>query len=154
MSGRNEVTLLELRRAIRTATLLAEKNLYREALLILKAIYAGADPSPTPDGLSLYGLCLALADKKTKAGIALCEQAMKQQPYESSHWLHLIAIYRAIGSRKRMVELLDEALHSFPEEPKLQALRDQLGYRRRNPIPLLGRDNPLNSLFGKMMRRR
>jgi hypothetical protein len=147
MSGSQEVHT-----AIRMAAAAVERQDYKTAFRLLQAIYqtGGAPPA---EGLSLYGLCVAVVEKKTKAGIEHCNRAIERESYDSRHRVNLIKLYLAIGSRRKAVEVLERGLASTPDDDALIAMRDRMGYRHHNPIPFLDRDNPLNQLLGRKRRK-
>ncbi|HXG57453.1 MAG TPA: tetratricopeptide repeat protein [Thermoanaerobaculia bacterium] len=138
--------------AIRMASAAADRGEFDSAIHLLRAVYEERDAPP--DGLSLYGLCLALREKKTKQGIEYCRKAIDLQPYDARHRVNLIKIYLLNGSRKKAVEVLEEGMRQLPEDRLLMKMRDEMKYRRRAAIPFLSRNHPLNEMLGKMRRGR
>lgn len=137
--------------AIRTAMAAADRGDFATALRVLRAVYEEQD-APA-DGLSLFGLCLALVEKKTKPGIELCKRAIDLQSYDARHRVNLIRIYLAQNSRRKAVEVLEEGLRQLPDDSALLKMRVEMKYRQRSAIPFLKRDNPLNAFLGKMRRK-
>ena len=145
---------IDARSLIRAAEAAASRGEYDKALRVLHRLY-GSDASSVPaDGLSLYGYCLARIENRTKLGIECCTLAIQKQPYESRHRVNLVQIYLAAGSRRKAVDVLEQAMRQLADDPAILAIRDSMGYRRRSTFPFLRRDHPLNVMIGKLRRRR
>lgn len=142
----------QLSAALRQGIDATQRGDYAAALRVLSPIYT--DPTVSlPLGLSYYGLCLAKAERKYNAAIKACQSAIEQQFYDSRHYVNLIRVYLAAGSRKKAVETLEKALARMPKDDEILALRDEMGYRSRPPFPSLSRDNVLNLVGGKLRHR-
>ncbi len=100
-------------------------------------------------GLSYFGLCLALVQKKYKEGIDLCKRALDLEFYNGDHYVNLARIYMARGDRKKAVETADSGLKVAPEHEELLEVRKVLGVRARPAIPFLDRSNPVNVTLGQ-----
>ncbi len=138
--------------AIKLAAAAVAREEYEAALPVLKAVYQYPDKAPA-EGLSLYGLCLALVEKKNKQGIELCERAIAAQAYDSSHRINLIKIYLHNKARKKAVDTMEQAVKALPKDRQLLAMRDRMGYRQRAPVPFLHRDNTVNQYLGRRRNR-
>lgn len=117
---------------------------------LLSEAYRGpAVENKTPDGLSFYGLCLALVEKKYKPAIELCRRAVELQFYHAEHYVNLAKVYLAAGNRKKAISTLEDGLKVLPDDESIIAFRRQVGVRARPPIPFLPRSNPLNIAIGR-----
>ena len=127
---------------------------YLLALTLFIDIYGGED-APTSlnnkaaAGLSYFGLCLALVQKKYKPAIDLCKRAIELQFYSAEHHANLARVYVAAGNRKKAMESLEAGLKIHPEDDYLLAVRKTLGVRARPAVPFLDRSNPINVSLGK-----
>jgi tetratricopeptide (TPR) repeat protein len=149
------VALDEFRSALNTASGYMQRGDYKAALRLLTAVYAQPGTEAPPDGRSLYGFCLAVAGRKVAEGVEQCRLAIDLQPYDAAHHVNLIKLFLAIGSRRRAVEALEQALRAFPDDALLLKTRETMRYRRAHPvIPFLHRDNPLNIWLGRKSNRR
>lgn len=123
---------------------------YLLALTIFSEAYAGGKvDTRSAEGLSYYGLCLALVEKKYKQGIEWCKLAIEKQFYHPAHYLNLARVYLATSNRKKAVEALDAGLRVHPEDEKLLAERAEMGMRARPTVPFLDRGHPLNQTLGR-----
>jgi len=123
---------------------------YLLALTILSDAYAGGKvDNLSAEGLSYYGLCLALVEKKYKQGIEWCKLAIEKQFYHPAHYLNLARVYLAASNRKKAVEALDAGLRIHPEDEKLRGARAEMGVRARPTVPFLDRGHPLNQTLGR-----
>src|SRR5258708_38803171 len=80
------------------------------ALSIFLDVYGGEDPpSPmlsakTATRLSVFGLCLAMVEKKIKPSIDLCKRAIELQFYNVEHFAHLARVYTLAGKRQEAIQ--------------------------------------------------
>jgi len=142
----------EVQKAVRMAIAATEKKDYQTALTLFHHIYESPSLNAPADGLSYYGLCVALHEKQTKRGIDLCREAISQQFYDSTHHANLVRLHLAKGNRKFAVHAMDEALKSLPRDKRLVQLRGEMGFRQRNPVPFLPRESTLNRVLGPRRR--
>jgi tetratricopeptide (TPR) repeat protein len=118
-------------------------------------VYGGEEPpSPmlsakTATGLSYFGLCLALVQKKFKPAIDLCKRAIELQFYNVDHYANLARVYTAAGHRKKAIEIVEQGLKPHPEDEVLLEVRRQLGVRAKPPVPFLDRAHPINVTLGQ-----
>ena len=137
------------------AVALTKSQDYLRALTIFLEVYGGEDPpspmlsSKTASGLSYFGLCLALVEKKIKPSIDLCKRAIELQFYNVDHYANLARVYTAAGNRKKALEILDQGAKSHPDDESLLAVWRELGIRSRPPVPFLERSNPINISLGQ-----
>jgi tetratricopeptide (TPR) repeat protein len=102
-------------------------------------------------GLSYYGLCLALVERKFKPAIDLCKRAIEQQFYSGEHYANLARVYLAAGNRKKAHEALAAGLKHEPEHPMLEDARKAIGIRAPAPVPFLDRSHPINVTLGQTL---
>lgn len=130
-----------------------EREDYQQGFQILSRIYTLSSDDPV-DGLSHYGVCVALLHKKHREGLRLCQRAIDIQFYNSVHYANTTKVYLNAGNRKKAVAVLEQGLQRLPKDQVLMDLRERIGWRRGNPIPFLHRDNFLNRAIGKRRARR
>jgi tetratricopeptide (TPR) repeat protein len=118
---------------------------------LLSEAYRGPVENRIPDGLSFYGLCLALVEKKYKPAIELCRRAVELQFYHAEHYVNLAKVYLAAGNRKKAVATLEDGLRVLPDDENIISYRRQVGVRARPAIPFLPRSNPLNIAIGRTL---
>lgn len=142
---------------INDAVQLTKDEDYLQALTIFLDVYGGEDPpspmlsSKTATGLSYFGLCLALVQKKTKPAIDLCKRAIELQFYNVDHYANLARVYTAAGHRKKALEVIEQGLKSQPDDETLLEVRRELGVRSRPAVPFLDRSNPINVTLGQAL---
>jgi tetratricopeptide (TPR) repeat protein len=134
---------------------LTKNEEYLRALTMFLDVYGGEEPpspmlsSKTATGLSYFGLCLALVQKKFKPAIDLCKRAIELQFYNVDHYANLAHVYVAAGNRKKAIEIVEQGLKAHPEDETLLAVRGQLGVRAKPPVPFLDRAHPINVTLGQ-----
>lgn len=137
------------------AVALTKADEYLRALTIFLDVYGGEDPpspmlsSKTATGLSHFGLCLVLVQKKIKPAIDLCKRAIELQFYNVDHYTNLARVYVAAGNRKKALETVAKAWKSHPEDAGLLEVRRRLGVRKRPLVPFLDRSHPINVTLGQ-----
>jgi tetratricopeptide (TPR) repeat protein len=142
-------------RRIDEAVLQTEKGEYLQALTQFLEIY-GTDDSPplnnpkAASGLSYFGLCLALVQRKYKEGAELCRRALDLEFYNGDHYANLARVYMAGGNRKKAIETADSGLKVVGEHDRLMQVRRELGVRARPTVPFLDRGHPINVSLGQV----
>ena len=142
------------RTKIDEAIALTKEHDYLHALTRFLEIYGTASAPPIKSGkdavgLSYFGLCLALVQKKYKEGMDLCKRALDLEFYNGDHYVNMTRIYMARGDRKKAVETAESGLKVAPEHEELLEVRKELGIRARPAIPFLDRSNPVNVSLGQ-----
>src|SRR5260221_11490873 len=127
---------------------------YLLGLTLFLDVYGTEDQPPisgskAAEGLSYFGLCIALISKKYKTAIDLCKRAVDLQFYNGDHYANLTKIYVAAGNRKKALETAEAGLKLLPEHDGLIATRQSLGVRARPAVPILDRNNPINVSLGQ-----
>jgi tetratricopeptide (TPR) repeat protein len=140
---------VDLTEVMRSGIDAVRKDEYLLGLTLLGQAYSGSGERPAPDGLSYYGLCIALVQKKFKPAVDLCKKAIELQFYHGEHYANLARVYLAAEHRKKAISTVHKGLKVVPEDENLIRLRRELGVRRPPPIPFLSRSNPLNVALGR-----
>jgi tetratricopeptide (TPR) repeat protein len=122
---------------------------YLLGFTILAEAYRDNVENKVADGLSYYGLCLALVEKKFKPAIELCKRAIELQFYHPEHYVNLARVYVATGNRRKALGVLEEGLRVLPDDENIVRLRREMGIRSRPAIPFLSRDHVLNRMLGR-----
>ena len=139
---------------IDAAVLLTEKGEHLRALTEFLEIY-GTDEAPplntakAANGLSFFGLSLALVQKKYKTAIDLCKRAIDLEFYNGDHYANLTRVYMAMGNRKKAIETAEAGLKVLPDHDALIKVRRELGVRSRPSVPFLDRAHPINVSLGQ-----
>lgn len=115
----------------------------------LRYMQAALERQRSPNHLSLYALALAQATGNVKTAVALCQEAIKMEPRNSSHFLRLGIVYLVAGRKKEAIRSLNLGLR-VGRNPGITKLLQTLGHRESPVIPFLSRGNPLNKYLGKI----
>ncbi len=139
---------------IENAIALTLQDDFLRALALFMEIYGTEDSPPIQSpkdaaGLSYFGLCLALVQKKNKPAIDLCKRALDLEFYNGDHYANLARVYAVAGNRKKAVETADNGLRVVPENEYLRKVRRSFGVRARPALPILDRSNPINVTIGQ-----
>ncbi|MFA6956443.1 MAG: hypothetical protein WC538_11280 [Thermoanaerobaculia bacterium] len=140
---------LQIQQALKAALGAVERGDHAGALKVFKAIYEDPRIAAPPDGLSGYGLCLALVENQTKRGMELCRSAITTQFYDSRHVVNLVNLHLKKGNKLAAVETVKEALSRMPEDAAVLALKGKLGIRQAPPIRFLSHENVLNRMLSR-----
>ena len=127
---------------------------YLKALTLFHEYYSTDDIASISStiaatGLSYYGLCVAMIEKKYKAAIDLCRRAIELQFYNGDHYANLSRVYLAAGHRKKALETVEAGLKLDPDHEGLLAARHLVGVRAKPAVPFLDRANPINVTLGQ-----
>ncbi|HEX3578355.1 MAG TPA: hypothetical protein VHY33_07315 [Thermoanaerobaculia bacterium] len=147
--------MTDILKRIDEAVALTKAEEYLRALTMFLDIYGSEEPpspmlsSKTATGLSHFGLCLALVQRKFKPAIDLGKLAIELQFYNVDHYTNLARVYVAAGNRRKAIEAVDQGLKTYPEEESLLEERRQLGVRAKPPVPFLDRAHPINVTLGQ-----
>ncbi len=106
----------------------------------------------TPEVCSALAYCLAKEKGAYREAIYLCNEAIKNEPKSSRHFLFLGRIYLLADRKKEAIRAFSLGLRHGGSAEIGAELR-KLGYRKPPVLPFLSRDNPLNKYLGKMLSR-
>lgn len=110
--------------------------------------------------LSYYGYLLAFAGKKPKEGIKICRDSLRKfkgskllgaEFFYSIFYLNLGRAYLAADNKAEAIKAFNEGLQSDPGSSDLIWELKKLGIRRKPPVPLLKRSNPVNKVLGQLL---
>jgi tetratricopeptide (TPR) repeat protein len=111
-----------------------------------------AQLAPAPLHLSYLGYCIARERGQLKRGIALCQDALAQEPEHAIHFLNLGRIHLVAGNRMEAIKVFREGL-AHGQNREIIAELDALGTRKPPVIRFLHRDNPVNKYLGILLHR-
>lgn len=136
------------------AIALAKNEDFLRALTSFIEIYGPEEMPPlqgakAASGLSYFGLCLALVQRKFKPAIELCRRAIDLEFYNGDHYANLTRVYIAAGNRKKALETVEAGLKLIPEHDELIKVRNSMGVRSRPTVPFLDRSHPINVTLGQ-----
>jgi len=101
---------------------------------------------------SLLGFCLAKEKGDVKLAISLCNEAIRKEPKNSDHYLHLGRVYLLAGFKKEGIRILRMGLR-HERNREIVAELERLGTRKAPPLPFLQRGNPLNKYLGIILKK-
>ena len=100
--------------------------------------------------LSYLGCAIARIQGRSADGLALCEQAVKNEFYQPENWANLADVLILCGRRAEAMNAIQQGMDIDSRFQRLQAIHRRLGRRRQPIISCLSRSNPLNHLLGKV----
>ncbi len=106
----------------------------------------------TPLHCSYLAYCLAKGRSQFPDAISLCREALKAEPDNALHYLHLGRIYIAAGRRKRAIGALRRGLGCGDNAVILRELAS-LGERKKPVFRTLPRSHPVNKYLGIVLKR-
>jgi len=127
---------------------------YLRALTLFIDVYGTEDSPPLQTakaarGLSYFGVCLALVQRKFKVAADLCRRAIDLEFYNGDHYANLARVYIAAGQRKKALDTVESGLKVAPEHEGLIHVRSLIGVRARPAVPFLDRSHPINVTIGQ-----
>jgi tetratricopeptide (TPR) repeat protein len=127
---------------------------YLRALTLFIDVYGTVDSPPlqtakAASGLSFFGVCLALVQRKFKVAADLCRRAVDLEFYNGDHYANLARVYLAAAQQRKALEAVDAGLKVAPDNDDLLKVRKQIGIRARPAVPFLDRSNPINVTLGQ-----
>lgn len=139
------------------AEYLLKKGKEEDALTILK--YALKEMPDDPFILSYYGCLIAIVERKAAAGAKICKDAIELLKRSRKlgefvppiFYLNLGRCYYTGGKRKEAIEAFEEGLRMDAQDPHILKELKRIGMRRKPPLPLFPRSNPLNKYIGLLI---
>jgi len=101
--------------------------------------------------LSYYGLSQVFVFNGK--GLLLCREAASNEVVEGDVFLNLACAELESGNRKRAIDVIHHGVKIDAENTKLKRACTVLDCRKKYFIFFLSRDNRLNQLVGRMLRR-
>lgn len=123
-----------------------EGNLLGAMVHFEKAVDAGG----TPQCLSYLGYCIARERGQAWKGLALCREALDEEPENPLHYLNMARIH-LLG--RNLAEALEALRHgaTFGPNQEISELLESIGTRKPPALSFLHRDNPINKYLGKLL---
>ncbi|HOP39508.1 MAG TPA: tetratricopeptide repeat protein [Geobacteraceae bacterium] len=115
--------------------------------LALSCFEQAAYLKKTPLCCSYLAYCLAKVRGQYPEAISLCQGALKEDPDNPLHYLHLGRVYAMAGQRMKALSILRQGLRCDDTSEILRELT-QLGERKHPLFPSLSRNHPLNKYLG------
>ncbi len=106
----------------------------------------------TPLVRAYLAYCRARVQGNYREAIALCMEAMKEEPKNSDIYLNLGRVYLLAGQRKPAIRAFDLGLR-YQKNPQIVNELALLGRRKAPPLPFLSRSNPINKYLGKLLKK-
>ncbi|KAA0894949.1 tetratricopeptide repeat protein [Oryzomonas rubra] len=110
------------------------------------------EAQPTPLCASYYAYCMAKERGHVTKGVALCREALTQEPGNPVHYLNLARIHLLGPNKEDALKVLREGIQHAPD-PELAALLAVVGVRKPPVMSFLHRDNPINKFLGILFTR-
>lgn len=101
---------------------------------------------------SYYGLAKVLCGDQ--GSIEDCRKAASVYPFDGDIYMNLVRAELFLCNRLNAVKSIEQGLQYSASHSGLQALREKVGWRKRNPLPVLARDSFLNRLLGRWIRKK
>lgn len=102
---------------------------------------------------SHYGLALGLAERRLDRALELCRAAAKREFFNPVHYHNLARLHLALGFKAEGIRYLRRGLMIDPANAGIIDEMRALGVRRRPPLAFLRRQNLLNRVIGRLVRR-
>jgi tetratricopeptide (TPR) repeat protein len=106
----------------------------------------------TPLTASHLGLCIATERGKLSDAVALCNDAIAQDPQEPRHYLNLAKVYLKAGRKTDCLDTLRKGI-AQGDHPEIRLLLDTVGMRKPPVFSFLPRKHFLNRYLGFILRR-
>ena len=106
--------------------------------------------TPAVRSLSYYGLCLAMASRRVREALDICERAVAAEFYNPELYLNLGRVYLRCGDRRSAFGAFVQGLRLNHRHGGIIAQIRRLGFRRRPVVGFLRRGHPLNRLLGRV----
>jgi tetratricopeptide (TPR) repeat protein len=128
---------------------LLKRNKTKEALSAFKQALLSKENDPRY--MSYTGLCLALAEGRTKEGVDLCEKAVAKEFYRPELYLNLGRVYIQAGNRKKAHTAFRKGLSLDRDYRGIRNELERMGVRKPPVFPFLDRRHPINKMAGKVL---
>ncbi len=118
----------------------------------LKLLEEAAEHDESPELISHLAYCIAKEKQDITTALSLARSALREEPWNSTHYLNLGRIYLLSDRRKDAIQIFrDGLLHEHNQRIKEELA--QLGTRKYPVIASLPREHPLNRMLGKIFTR-
>ena len=130
---------------------LLKRDKVKEALTAFKRAFMIKDKEPRY--MSYLGLCLAIAEGKSREAVTLCEKATQMEFFRAELFLNLGRVYLISGNLKKAHMAFRKGLALDRENRNLRTELEKMGIRKPPVFPFLERKHPINKLAGKVLYR-
>jgi tetratricopeptide (TPR) repeat protein len=111
-------------------------------------------PALPAELVSLYGVCIAMAENRTQRGIMFCKMAISMDIHLPEVYVNLARLYVKADQKGKAIQTLRKGLECTGNHTSIIEVLAELGVRRPPPIPFLPRRNFLNKYLGMYLYRR
>ena len=118
----------------------------------LKWFRKAVEENRTPLACSYLAYCLAKEEGNYREAVAICMDAMKDEPQNPAIYLNLGRVYVLSGHKRSALRAFELGLRYGKNQEIVNEI-DLLGWRQNPPLPFLPRANPLNKMLGKIMKK-
>lgn len=148
------MTLADPERHYQSGLTLLNRGRYHEAVTQFQAALESEKERgamrPQMRYLSYYGLSRALANRPTPEDVQICERAAAQDSFDATLLLNLGKVYLLTGKTTKALATFERGMKLDPNDRSLRAMFRRADRRARPPLPMLGRDHPLNRSLGRL----
>ena len=116
-------------------------------LVALMEFEEAAKSSSSPTLMAYHGQCIAMERHEYRKGLALCKQAVEQEPNNSNLWLIFGRTCLLAGKKPTAFKAFRRGL-KVGRNPAIAAELKRLGQRKSPVIGSLDRDHPINRYLG------
>jgi tetratricopeptide (TPR) repeat protein len=110
------------------------------------------EENKSPLVYSYFAYCQAKEDGNYREAVAICMDALKNEPQNPEIYLNLGRIYLMSGHKRAALRAYQLGLR-YGKNPEIVREFNRLGRRQHPPLPFLPRANPLNKMLGKFMKK-
>lgn len=121
---------------------MCRKGQMADAAIIFRELIASGSEEPLH--LSYHGLTTATVHGQRREGLSFCQRAMQFDSSEPDVVSNLARLYELNGQKQKAVETLRRGLRQRPGHPRLLAYINRLSPRRKPPLSMVDRENPIN----------
>lgn len=129
---------------------------HKDGAAILRTLDAKVFKRPAlpAELVSLYGVCIAMAENRTQRGLMFCRMAVSMDAELPELYVNLARLYLKSDQKAKAIETLRKGLASTGKHTSIIEVLAELGIRRPPPIPFLPRSNFINKYLGMYLYRR
>ncbi|MCP4717388.1 MAG: hypothetical protein GY868_19875 [Deltaproteobacteria bacterium] len=102
---------------------------------------------------SYFGLALAMVDKRAVEPLSFCEEAVKKDYFRPELFLNLGKVHLLKGERSKALQTFYKGLGVEKRHKGLRLEIRKMGVRKQPVFPSLGRENVINILMGRLLRK-
>jgi len=118
----------------------------------LNLLEEAAELDESPELISHLAYCLAKEKQDFTKALSLARSALRDELWNSNHYLNLGKIYLLAGRRKDAIQIFrDGLLHE--NNPRIKEELERIGTRKYPVIATLPREHPFNRMLGKIFTR-